>query len=218
MAEAEAVLVISQVMGLFGFESFCGPWYLRLGNVKMSQAILELCQVTQEARPTVASLLGKLTRGSISPAKAMSEAESAGVLSSEALVNLRPFLHGVGKDEDPFEALARLEKLVQRIPAVRSVGGTGAGGGGSSRRLELSRKEAVRTKRSLRAFREAWDALLALTTGLARLGIIPPSPLDETDEANQNQNISIGTSQSSAAAPVGGKSTKGSVKKRHRQR
>ena len=40
-------------MGLFGFESFCGPWYLRLGNVKMSQAILELCQVTQEARPTV---------------------------------------------------------------------------------------------------------------------------------------------------------------------
>ena len=40
-------------MGLFGFESFFGPWFLRLGNVKMSQAILELCQVTQEARPTV---------------------------------------------------------------------------------------------------------------------------------------------------------------------
>ena len=47
-------------MGLFGFESFCGPWYLRLGNVKMSQAILELCQVTQEARPTVSVACARL--------------------------------------------------------------------------------------------------------------------------------------------------------------
>ena len=39
----------------------------------------------------------------------MSEAESAGVLSSEALVNLRPFLHGVGKDEDPFEVSPGLD-------------------------------------------------------------------------------------------------------------
>ena len=50
---------------------------------------------------------------------------------------------------------------------------------------ELSRKEAVRTKRSLRAFREAWDALLALTTGLARLGIIPPSPLGNCRTVNR---------------------------------
>ena len=38
----------------------------------------------------------------------MSEAESAGVVSSEALVNLRPFVHGVGRDEDPFEVIPGL--------------------------------------------------------------------------------------------------------------
>lgn len=49
---------------------------------------------------------------------------------------------------------------------------------------ELSRKEAVRTKRSLRLFREAWEGLRSLVEGLARLGIIPLPlpPLDRTGE------------------------------------
>ncbi|CAM9424389.1 unnamed protein product, partial [Hapterophycus canaliculatus] len=117
VAEAEAVLVVSQVMG--AFESFLGPWVLRLGNVKMSQAILELCGVPQDARLAVTGLLGKLARGSVTAAKAFSEVESKGVLSAEALLNLRPFLHDMSKE--PFEALSRLEKLVERIPAVKSV-------------------------------------------------------------------------------------------------
>ncbi|CBJ48836.1 eIF-2alpha kinase GCN2 similar to Eukaryotic translation initiation factor 2-alpha kinase 4 (GCN2-li [Ectocarpus siliculosus] len=116
VAEAEAVLVISQVMGTF--EGFLGPWFLRLGHVKMSQAILELCGVPQDVRPIVTGLLGKLARGSITPAKAFSEVGSKG-LSEETLLNVRPFLHHMGKE--PFEALSRLEVLVQRIPAVKSV-------------------------------------------------------------------------------------------------
>ncbi|CAM9232741.1 unnamed protein product, partial [Scytosiphon promiscuus] len=163
VAEAEAVLVVSQVMG--AFESFLGPWLLRLGNVKMSQAILELCGVPHDARATVIGLLGKLSRGSVTAAKAFAEVESKDVLSGDALLNLRPFLHPMGTD--PFEALTRLEVLVQRIPAVKSVMNLPGGG----RRRDLTRKEAVRTKRSLRLFLEAREGLAALALGLARLGI-----------------------------------------------
>ncbi|CAN0275954.1 unnamed protein product, partial [Discosporangium mesarthrocarpum] len=38
----------NQVMGTF--EAYLGPWCLRLGNVKMSQALLDLCGVPAEAR------------------------------------------------------------------------------------------------------------------------------------------------------------------------
>lgn len=51
--------------------------------------------------------------------QAFAEVESKGVLSAEALMNVRPFLHHMGND--PFEALSRLEILVLRIPAVKSV-------------------------------------------------------------------------------------------------
>lgn len=56
--------------------------------------------------------------------------ESKGVLSAEALANVRPFLQHMGvKDKDPFDALSRLEVLVRRIPAVKSVlGPTGSSG------------------------------------------------------------------------------------------
>lgn len=45
------MLMQPQVMG--AFEAFVGPWFLRLGNVNMSQAILELCGVPQDARSIV---------------------------------------------------------------------------------------------------------------------------------------------------------------------
>lgn len=40
----------------------------------------------------------------------------------------------------------------------------------------------VRTKRSLRAFREAWEGLKMLVQGLARMGIIPLPPLRDHGE------------------------------------
>lgn len=48
------LLLLLQVMG--AFETFVGPWFLRLGNVNMSQAILELCGVPQDATSTVSQL------------------------------------------------------------------------------------------------------------------------------------------------------------------
>ena len=35
------------------FEDVLGSWFLRLGNVKMAQAILDLCGVPLDARSTV---------------------------------------------------------------------------------------------------------------------------------------------------------------------
>ncbi|CAM9886395.1 unnamed protein product [Ectocarpus sp. 4 AP-2014] len=199
VAEAEAILVISQVMGTF--EGFLGPWFLRLGHVKMSQAILELCGVPQDVRPIVIGLLGKLARGSITPAKAFSEVGSKG-LSEETLLNVRPFLHHMGKN--PFEALSRLEVLVQRIPAVKSVMEL------PGRRRELTRKEAVRTKRSLRVYREAREGLSALVIGLARLGIISlpfswGKEDDAVDKGGKSGGGGGGGSQASSVRSEGGK-------------
>ncbi|CAM9255688.1 unnamed protein product [Ascophyllum nodosum] len=173
VAEAEAVLVVSQVVGMF--EDVLGSWFLRLGNVKMAQAILDLCGVPLDARSTVMALLGKLARGSITPAKAWAALEAEAPLPHEASVNVRPLLHHLGND--PFQGLARLEALVNRIPAVKSVTGVPNTG----RQRELTRKEAVRTKRSLRVFREGCEGLVALLTALGRLGLIP-LPLDRGGE------------------------------------
>eukprot|EP00903_Cladosiphon_okamuranus_P014260 g13246.t1 len=220
VAEAEAVLVVSQVMG--AFETFVGPWFLRLGNVNMSQAILELCGVSQEAKSTLTGLLGKLARGVVTPAKAFSEVESKGALSAEALANVRPFLQHMGvKDKDPFETLTRLEVLVHRIPAVRSVLGLT---GSSGRRRELSRKEAVRTKRSLRMFRDAWGGLKTLVEGLARLGLIPLPPLldlaeEETGGSkNASKNGPKNGPKNSVAQGAAARGGKGSGKRRQRLR
>lgn len=59
--------------------------------------------------------------------QAFAEVESKGVFSAEALMNVRPFLHPMGNH--PFEALSRLEILVRRIPAVKSVMELPGGGG-----------------------------------------------------------------------------------------
>lgn len=70
--------------------------------------------------------------------QAFSEVESKGILSAEALTNVRPFLQHMGvKDKDPFDALSRLEVLVRRIPVVKSVLGlTGSSGRRRFVRLE----------------------------------------------------------------------------------
>eukprot|EP00752_Nemacystus_decipiens_P009926 g8853.t3 len=217
VAEAEAVLVVSQVMG--AFETFVGPWFLRLGNVNMSQAILELCGVPQDARSTLTGLLGKLTRGSVTPAKAFSEVESKGVLSAEAIANVRPFLQHVGvKDKNPFDALGRLEVLVHRIPAVKSVLGLTGSSGRRSR--EIGRKEAVRTKRSLRVFRESWEGLKTLVEGLARLGIIPLPPSLRGDHVEEETagSKTAGSKKGSTSSVQGAGTRRGKGSGRRRQR
>lgn len=55
------LLPLPQVMGAFA--AFVGPWFLRLGNVNMSQAILDLCGVPQDARSTVSQTVCALGMG-----------------------------------------------------------------------------------------------------------------------------------------------------------
>lgn len=57
--------ILFQVMGRF--KSCLGPWVLRLGNVKMTAAILELCEVPFPARAAVrhAFLQPKIVRSSL---------------------------------------------------------------------------------------------------------------------------------------------------------
>lgn len=69
--------------------------------------------------------------------QAFAEVESKGVLSAEAVANVRPFLQHMGvKDKNPFLALSRLEVLVHRIPAVKSV--LGLAGSSGRRRCKWS--------------------------------------------------------------------------------
>lgn len=73
----------------------------------------------------------------------------------------------------------------------------------------------MRTKRSLRLFREAWEGLKTLVEALARLGIIPLPPLLDTagEETAGSKNGSRNGSKG-----VGGARGKGSGRRTQRTR
>lgn len=86
-------------------------------------------------------------------------------------------------------------------------------------RRELTRKEAVRTKRSLRLFREEWGGVKTLVEGLARLGLIPLPLLDHAEEETAgSKNGSKNGPKNSVGQGAGARVGKGSGRRRQRSR
>ncbi len=147
MVFSEAVLVTAQILSAFREE--LGPWTLRIGDGRLTAAILELNEGTEtsraamrspsvyEANNKLASRLSRawslqaLTGGKCTP-RALNAALGTQIASDEKLMHcLRPLLDmgtavAVGGMTSPDKALLELRKAVKGLSIVKSLDRSGA--------------------------------------------------------------------------------------------
>ncbi len=132
MVVVEAILVTAQILSAFKEE--LGSWTLRIGDGRLTAAILELNEGTsREVDIRVASRLSRawslqaLTGGKCTP-RALNAVLGTQIVSDEKLMHsLRPLINmgtavAVGGMTSPDEALLELWKVIQCLPIVKSLG------------------------------------------------------------------------------------------------
>ncbi len=135
MVVAEAILVTAQILSAFKEE--LGSWTLRIGDGRLTAAILELNEGTaREVDNRVASRLSRawslqaLTGGKCTP-RALNAALGTQIAPDETLMHsLRPLINmgtavAVGGMTSPDEALLELRKAIKGLPIVISLDRSG---------------------------------------------------------------------------------------------